>query len=174
MRKLLVIVLVFILACVSCAFVGCKQNNNVDNGPFCIVTFKNYDGTVLKVSKCPIGSGVNPPVEPTRPDDEYNSYVFNGWDTDLSEFNENTTVTAVFKAVHIIRITLILDGEEYYSEKYATAIKMTELPIPTAEGKVFDNWYTSSDYSRVLTIKALKEYNPNIEKSDIKFYGKWQ
>lgn len=160
-----------LITTVCAAFVGCKKET--ETRPFCIVTFKNWDGTTLQINKCEIGAGLIAPVDPLRPEDEYNTYQFDHWDHDLSEFTENTTVTAVFEATHIIRVNLIIDDETLYSWKYKDAIKLDELPTPTKEGKTFDGWYINKDSGSLLTMEKLHEYDPALEDYDFTFYGYW-
>ena len=163
------------VALVATIGAGCAKKTT-DDRPFCIVTFKNWDGSTLQINKCVVGGGVNAPVEPTRPEDEYNTYTFTGWDHDLSEFTENTTVTAVFQPTHVIRVNLILDGEVAYSWKYKDAIKLSEFPTPKKEGKEFDAWYSNYESNAKITVEILKTngYDPSLEVNDYEFYGYWK
>jgi|GEM_PF-2575794 len=173
MRKFLCLIALISVVCV--ALVGCNNTSTtVENKDYCMVTFVNWNGAVIQKSRCVKGQSVHPPVDPTREEDEYNTYDFAGWDKDLSEITENTTVTATYTANHIIRVNLWLDGELYYSKKYQDAVKDTELPTPKADGKEFDSWYTGKDFSRKLTVENLKEFDPSIEVSDLTFYGRWK
>ena len=55
------------------------------------VTFKDYDGTVLKEDTVVSGQGAVPPLNPTR-----DGYTFNGWDSDFSKVTGNMIVTALY------------------------------------------------------------------------------
>ena len=60
------------------------------------VTFKNYDGTVLKTAEVAPGASVTAPVDPSmNPDDNY-EYVFAGWDADFSNVQSDLVVNAKF------------------------------------------------------------------------------
>ena len=171
--RITIIALILLIVITATAFAGCAKKET-DDRPFCIVTFKNWDGTTLQINKCIIGMGVNAPVDPIRAEDEYNTYTFDHWDHDLSEFTENTTVTAVFKSTHVIRVNLVMDGETLYSWKYWDAVKLAELPTPTKEGKEFDAWYVDIPSGFKLTMEVLKGYDPALEDRDFQFVGLWK
>ena len=56
------------------------------------VTFKNYDGTVLKTQTVSYGSSATAPSNPTR-----TGYMFAGWDKSFSNIKQNTVVTATYE-----------------------------------------------------------------------------
>ncbi len=55
------------------------------------VTFKDWDGTVLKTETVEDGKGAAAPAEPAR-----NGYTFNGWDKAFSEVTGDLVVTATY------------------------------------------------------------------------------
>ena len=55
------------------------------------VTFKDWDGEVLKTEEVTEGSGATAPTSPTR---DY--YTFTGWDKPFDEVTEDLTVTATY------------------------------------------------------------------------------
>lgn len=55
------------------------------------VTFKDWDGTVLKTQTVEEGSSATPPSNPAR-----DGYVFNGWDVDFSNVKSNLIITATY------------------------------------------------------------------------------
>ena len=57
-----------------------------------IVTFVDYDSTVLKVDTVEYGQAATPPANPVR-----ENYYFVGWDIDFSFVTEDITVTATYK-----------------------------------------------------------------------------
>ena len=61
------------------------------------VTFKNYDGSVISQAQYAYGEAVEIPTPAQRPDDEAGSYVFVGWDKDVTVCKRDTTYTAVFE-----------------------------------------------------------------------------
>ncbi len=56
-----------------------------------IVTFKDYDGTILKAESVPYGGAATAPADPAR-----EGYYFAGWDKGFSNVTENITVTATY------------------------------------------------------------------------------
>ncbi len=62
------------------------------------VTFKNWDGTVLKTEAVKQGSAATAPATPGRPATAQYSYTFKAWDTDFSNIQADTVVTATYIA----------------------------------------------------------------------------
>ncbi len=61
------------------------------------VTFKNWDGTVLKTQTVNEGSAATAPsTNPTRPSTAETTYTFSGWDVSFSNVTSNLTVTAQY------------------------------------------------------------------------------
>ncbi len=61
------------------------------------VTFQNYDGTVISAQQYAYGETVTPPGVAARPEDENGSYVFVGWDREVTPCYGNAVYTAVFE-----------------------------------------------------------------------------
>ena len=78
------------------------------------IRWENYDGTLLKTEYLEYGSSLSySESEPTRPDGEHQSYVFDGWsfkgDTIVTK---DATYTAQFKEIlYTYTITWMSDGE---------------------------------------------------------------
>ena len=65
------------------------------------VTWKNYDGTVLKTDEN-VPYGTTPSYsgeDPVKPEDDEFTYTFIGWDKEPTNIQSNTTFTAQFEAV---------------------------------------------------------------------------
>lgn len=60
------------------------------------VTFKNYDGTVLKSQYVYHGSSATAPAVPERPDDVWYTYKFAGWDKEFTNITADTVLTATY------------------------------------------------------------------------------
>ena len=62
------------------------------------VDFLNYDGSVFNSAVVNQGNFVSAPeTEPTRPTDEYHSYIFNGWDFDFeSPINSDISINSLW------------------------------------------------------------------------------
>lgn len=58
------------------------------------VTFKDWDGTVLKTQTVEEGSSATPPSNPSR-----EGYIFTGWDKSYSNITANTVITALYTEV---------------------------------------------------------------------------
>ena len=58
------------------------------------VTFKDYDGSVLKTETVESGKSATAPSAPTR-----EGYTFTGWDKSFDQITEDLTVTAQYKVV---------------------------------------------------------------------------
>ncbi len=62
------------------------------------VTFKNWDGTVLKTQQVAPGAAATAPQNPNRAGDKDYEYDFDKWDTDFSAVTSDLVVTATFKS----------------------------------------------------------------------------
>ncbi len=58
------------------------------------VTFKDWDGTVLKTQKVNAGSSATAPADPTR-----NGYTFSGWDKKFNNITADTVITATYTEI---------------------------------------------------------------------------
>ncbi len=63
------------------------------------VTFQNYDGSVLHSGQYAYGDAVTAPGVPARPADEKGTYVFQGWDKEITPCAGNAVYTAVFQLI---------------------------------------------------------------------------
>ncbi len=66
-----------------------------------MVTFKDWNGTVLSAKTYHHGDKVTAPDNPTRAADIKFTYTFSGWDSEVVACDGNTTYTATYKANHI-------------------------------------------------------------------------
>ncbi len=62
-----------------------------------VVTFLNYDGSVISQTQYSIGAAVTAPAAPAKPADSMGEYVFAGWDREVVACAGNATYTATFK-----------------------------------------------------------------------------
>ena len=62
-------------------------------------TFINLDGSVLDTQTVEDGKAATAPPDPVMPDDEYYTYIFDGWSLDFSNVTSDMVVAARFKPV---------------------------------------------------------------------------
>lgn len=63
------------------------------------VIFLDWDGSILSTQNVTQGKSATPPDDPVRPDDEYYTYVFKGWQLDYSNVTKNMTIAPSFEPV---------------------------------------------------------------------------
>ena len=127
------------------------------------VTFKNWDGEVLKTEKVPYGSSATAPATPEKESDAENAYVFVGWDKDFSNVTEDITVTAKFSSTkNSYTVTFVnYDGEVLSTQSvlYGNSAIAPSAPTKPADAKytyTFSGWDT--DFTSIktdITVKAL-------------------
>ena len=64
-----------------------------------IVTFINYDGSVIDTQIVPYGHAAKAPADPVKPSNDYYDYVFKGWGYDFSYVDCNMTIAPKFEKV---------------------------------------------------------------------------
>ena len=69
------------------------------------VTFKDYDGTVLKTEQVEEGASATAPNNPTR-----DGYVFTSWNKDFSNVTSDLTVTAQYEEATVNLFPSFIDG----------------------------------------------------------------
>lgn len=114
-----------------------------------LVTFKNYDGTVLDtVNVAYSGQAAYTKPVPTRPMDDHYTYTFSGWDRDLAPIVSDLDVFALYtKALRIFTVTFNnYDGsflEKDPVEYGSTAVYFGATPVREGDALhtyVFDGW----------------------------------
>ena len=147
------------------AYIKVESTTNNKIASYCIVhvskaiekytvTFKDYNGTVLKEEIVEEGNSATPPVNPER-----EGYTFDGWDIDFNNVKENITITAKY-SINSYTVTFSVEGKvvgtivkEY--DEVLTDKDYPEIPIKNGyvgkwnklEGGVKDN----------ITIEAIYE-----------------
>ena len=124
----------------------------------CLVTFMDWDGTVLSTVSVAPGEAATAPADPTR-----EGYTFIGWDKDFSAVTDHMTVTAQYQ-INRYRVrffdddTLLkTDSVEYQSAAVAPA-------NPYHEGYTFTGWDKTFDsITADLDIYAQYEMGENRE-----------
>ena len=86
------------------------------------VTFKDYDGTVLKTETVESGKSATAPADPTRA-----GYTFNGWDKTFDNVTGNLTVTATYTQITAPTI-LIGNGSGAAGDEVEITFDLTNSP----------------------------------------------
>ena len=106
------------------------------------VTFKDYNGTVLKVQEnVEYGTSATAPSNPTR-----EGYTFTGWNTGFSNVTSNLEVTAVY-GINKYTVTFKdYDGTVLKVQNDVVyGFSATAPSNPTREGYIFSKWDKSFD-----------------------------
>jgi len=125
------------------------------------VTFKDWDGTVLRTQTVKYGK------VPTAPDDpERTGYTFVGWNKAFDKITYNMTVIAQY-TVNTYTVTFNTNGgSNVVSQKVKYGADADEPDDPTLDGYSFDGWYSDSGFSKAYDFST--EVTANIA-----LYAKW-
>lgn len=122
----------------------------------CIVTWKDYDGSILKMETVNYGEDAVPPGVPER-----NGYEFAGWDKIYTQITEGLTITATYAELAFEVRWLDHDGTLLKSEMVPKGEDGTPPEDPVWEGHEFIDW--RGDYEIVTedrTVTAV--YNKRV------------
>ena len=144
----------------------------IETDPDCIVTFKNYDDSVLDTQVAHFGGDVTyGGEEPTRPEDNQYTYEFIGWDRELTHVTENYDVYAVYE-----------EKLKVFTVNFYNAYgKNPDTPLQTVEvlyGDSAENAYTgetplkSEDENNIYVFKGWNEDLSEITK-DLDAYAEF-
>lgn len=118
-----------------------------------VVTFKDYDGKVLKTQTVDYGKDATAPAEPAR-----TGYTFTGWDATFTKVTKDITVTATYKQVLVTKLTVTGDSKSLAVNK---TMKLTASALPANALNSDVVWTTSNSkwatVSATGTVKALKK-----------------
>ncbi len=139
------------------------------------VTFKNYDGTVLKTQEVAYGSAATAPSTPTKPSTAQYSYTFSGWDKTFNNITGNLTVTAQYtQSVRSYTVKFVnWDGTQLKSQtveygKAATAPSNPTRPATAQYTYTFTGWDKAfNNITGDLTVTA--QYSSTVNKYTVKF-----
>ncbi len=122
-----------------------KANDEEAKNEIFTVTFKDYDGKVLKTEEVKKGTNAIAPEEPAR-----KGYRFVKWDTDYENVKVDIVTTAVYE--EIIEPTFIVDRVEITSEK-EVCVAVSSLNNPGLLGLMLNIVYDDS------VLKLIKAEN---------------
>ena len=104
-----------------------------------LVTFVDWDGTVLSSVKVTPGEAATAPADPTR-----EGYTFIGWDKDFSAVTDHMTVTAQYQ-INRYRVRFFDDDTLLKTDSVAYQSAATAPANPYHEGYTFTGWDQAFD-----------------------------
>lgn len=113
-----------------------------------VVTFQNYDGTILGYSNIEYGGTAyysgNTPLKESNNDRV--EYLFNGWNEDISSYKiyNDTTLIAVYKEVNYVYATFKYENDEQYDYVCKTEVGTA----PNVE--MYYPYYEENDVARYV------------------------
>ena len=119
-----------------------------------IVTFKDWDGSVLKTEEIESGSAATAPSNPSR-----EGYEFIGWDKTFSNITSDLTVTAQY-SIKTYTVRFYSDSTFLKTETVEHGKSATAPNSPIKEGHTFTGW--DKDFTNItsdLSVYALYEIN---------------
>ena len=129
------------------------------------VTFKDWDGSVLKTEEVESGSAATAPSNPSR-----EGYEFIGWDKTFSNITSDLTVTAQYRKVYVVTFKdwdgTVLKTQTVYEGESATAPES-----PNREGYEFIGWDIDFD-NIVADLTVIAQYK-KLDALQIKENGDW-
>jgi len=147
-----------------------RMNSN-DSGPADetgthAVTFRDWDGTVLKIRIVEDGKEATLPENPQR-----EGYTFVGWEEVYDESTGNTTLTAKYTANSYADGTYTVSfdsngGSIVESQSIPYGGNVREPDDPVRDGYTFGGWYTDDGLSRNYNFSAAVTGN-------LTLYAKW-
>ncbi len=108
-----------------------------------IVTFVDYDGTIIETQEVEYGNSANAPSDPTRA-----GYSFLHWDTDFSKVTTDLTVTAAYVNARYTVTFVDYDGSTLQKQSVKYGSSATKPTDPVRTGYTFTGW--DSDYSNII------------------------
>lgn len=114
------------------------------------VTFKDWDGTILKTEKVEKDKAATAPADPTR-----THYTFAGWDKSFNKITADLVVTATYKINEYTVTFKDYDGKVLKTQKVESGKAATAPAEPTREHYKFAGWDKSfSNVTSDLVVTA--------------------
>ncbi|MCL1874885.1 MAG: InlB B-repeat-containing protein [Synergistaceae bacterium] len=115
-----------------------------------IVTFIDWDGSVIDEQTVELGSGATAPADPVR-----TGYTFTGWDADFSNVTDELFVNAVYE-INKYTVVFMVDGVVFNSQKVEHGSAAVDPGIPVKTGYTFNSWdKVFSEITGDLTVNAI-------------------
>lgn len=130
-----------------------------DKAVFYNVTFKDFDGTVLKTESVEAGKAVTPPDNPQR-----EGYTFVGWNKDFSSIDKDTVITAEY--LRITDTVFKVDTVTAADDTKKVEVKVSVTNNPGILGMVFSVNYDEGalkliDCQNGVALSALAFQEPS-------------
>ena len=141
------------------------------------VTWKNWDGTVLKTDTVEYGTTpAYTDATPTREPDAQYRYTFKGWDSAIAEVTGDVTYTAQYTETARVFYTITFNANggvgEMDPQTFEVGIDTTlKANAFTRESYNFIGWNTAADGSGATYVD--KATNPELT-GDMTLYAQWQ
>ena len=120
-----------------------------------VVTFFDWDNTVLARVAVAAGEAATAPADPVR-----EGYTFIGWDKDFSFVNSNLDVYAQYQMDAGERDMTLVFKDQDNTQISTQSITVMFPPVPEIEGFTFLYWQTiTARVDDVITIQAVYESN---------------
>ncbi|MBQ1977866.1 MAG: InlB B-repeat-containing protein, partial [Ruminococcus sp.] len=140
-----------------------------------VVTFKDWDGSIIVQMIVLDGQSAVAPDNPTREGDGQYDYIFKGWDTDFSKVTSDLTVTAVYtETARTYKVTFVnydssvISTQNVKHGKSATAPADPVRPANAQYTFTFAGWDTEfTNITSDLTVKAT--YTQKINEYTVTF-----
>ena len=141
------------------------------------VTFKDWDGTVLKTQEVQHGGDAEAPADPTR-----TGYTFTGWDKEFTNIMADLVVTARYE-INTYTVTFKdWDGTELKTQEVQHGGDAEAPADPTRTGYTFTGWdkaFTNITADLVVTARyeintytvTFKDWNGTVLKTQEVQYG---
>ena len=109
-----------------------------------MVTFKNWDGTVIESNEWAYGATPSCSVTPTRPKDGNTSYTFKGWTPAIVAVTADAIYTATYtekQEAQTFYVTFFDWNNHVIDEQTVKEGEAATIPAdPVREGYIFDHW----------------------------------
>ena len=132
------------------------NNDYVQIGnPLYVVTFKDWDGTVLKTQSVAYGGSATAPADPSR-----TGFEFTGWDKSFTNIKADMVVTAQYSPIQCTVIFKDWDGTILKTETVSYGGSATAPANPSRDGYEFTGWDKTFNYvTEDITVTA--QYSRN-------------
>ncbi len=125
------------------------------------VTFKDWDGTVLKTQTVQYGKAAEEPSGPRR-----TGYTFAGWNKDYDEVTSSLSVTALY-TINTCTVSFNTDGgSAVASQQVEYGGSAVQPKAPEKDGYTFGGWYSESGLGKAYDFAAKVT-------ADLTLYAKW-